>query len=233
MYNSTIAMHYTAYRPPLHVVVLEKALSQPRNRQAGLDLGCGTGQSAHALSNFCDHVVALDPSKSMLINASEHTKITYLNATAEKIPFADKTFDVVTMAGSLNYIEQRLLIDELVRICRVNSEIVVYDFEILLHDFETYLGIRSVDSKLEYDHSSNLTGFSELKTLAVVTEQLPLNANALEIAHLLLSDFNRHDALSQKYNNANPLESVENDIKAMGAPVDIMVNIFYSLYSIW
>jgi len=232
MYDDTIAIHYAAYRPPIHAIILEKVLHQSRNHYTGLDIGCGTGQSTLALTSFCDYVIGLEPSKSMLSRSAAHGKVNYLNASAEEIPLAARSVDVVTLAGSLNYIECDSLVSELVRICRTESEIVIYDFEIVLSQFEKYLGIESPQRSSEYDHSMNLSERTEVEAITVVAEELSLIANSFEIAHLLLSDQYRHLTLSQIYETSNILESIESDIRAMGNEVPIKANIYYSLYSL-
>jgi len=232
MYDERIATHYAAYRPPLHSIILKKALSQFGKRANGLDLGCGAGHSAIALTDLCDRVLGLEPSESMLRNARRHKNIYYINATGEKTPFAAGVFDVVTLAGSLNYIEADLLIDELVRICSPDAKILIYDFDIQLQDFESCPGLEPGDGPPNYDHSTNLAGFSEVQEIAVVEDQLSISASPQQIAHLLLSDSGRYDSLRKKYKASNLAESVRNDIKVIGKSASIKANIFYSLYSL-
>ena len=49
-YDSFTAMHYAAYRPPLHEVILDKTIEGKFD--LGLDVGCGTGTSSIALASF-------------------------------------------------------------------------------------------------------------------------------------------------------------------------------------
>ena len=232
MYDETLAAHYSAYRPPLHKIILDKALPRAGKRHAGLDIGCGTGYSALALANFCDYVIGVEPAKPMLHYAEKHDKVNYVNASGEQIPLAARSMDIVTLAGSLNYIELKSLIDELLRICRAGSEVVIYDFEVVLVDFEKYLGLGPGECSPDYDHSANLSGYVDVEEIAVVEEQLSLEASSLEIAQMLLSDSSRHNSLCEKYHTLSPLRSVESDIKAMDTTTDITINIFYSLYSL-
>jgi len=59
-YNVNVAYHYQAYRPDLHLPILQSVLGTQRVA-AGLDIGCGTGQSALALAHFCTRVTGLEP----------------------------------------------------------------------------------------------------------------------------------------------------------------------------
>ena len=232
MYDAITALHYSAYRPPLHAIILGRALRENKKRQIGLDIGCGTGRSAQELANFCNHVVGLEPSKSMLLKTEKHEKVDYVNSPGEQIPIAAGSVDVVTLAGSLNYIEQNSLVNELVRICRSEAEIVVYDFEIDLTDFEEFLGISLANSSLEYDHSTNLSEHSSFDEVAIVEDEFSTNASPLEIAHLLLSNRKRHNALCGKYKISNPVTLVENEISSMSKKTFFKSNIFYSVYSL-
>ena len=121
MYDAITASHYSAYRPPLHSIILGRALGPYQKRQTGVDIGCGTGRSAQELANFCNHVVGLEPGESMLLKAEKHGKVNYVNSPAEQMPIATGSVDIVTLAGSLNYIERNALVNELVRVCRTDA----------------------------------------------------------------------------------------------------------------
>jgi SAM-dependent methyltransferase len=232
MYDEITALHYSAYRPPLHAIILERALPIKRKRITGLDIGCGTGRSAQELANFCDHVVGLEPGKSMLSKIEKHAMVNYVNSPAEQIPIATKSVDVVTLAGSLSYIERSSLIDELVRICHIDAEIVVYDFEIDWTEFDKILEISLANSSLDYDHSMNLSNHSIFDEVTIVEDKFSTIARPLEIAHLLLSNRERHNAISRKYRNPNPVTLVENKIASMLKIPPINSKLFYSVYSL-
>ena len=168
----------------------------------------------------------------MLSKTRKHEKVGYVNSPGEQIPIAAKSVDVVTLAGSLNYIERSSLVTELVRICHAEAEIVVYDFEIDLFYFEEFLGISLINSSLEYDHSTNLSEHSNFDEVTIVEDELLTNASPLEIAHLLLSDRERHKALCGKYKISNPVKLVANEISPMSKITSFKSNIFYSVYSL-
>jgi ubiquinone/menaquinone biosynthesis C-methylase UbiE len=232
MYDAKTASHYSAYRPPLHSIILGRALRQHKKRKMGLDIGCGTGRSARELAKFCSHVVGLEPSKPMLLKTEKHEKVNYVNSPGEQIPIATMSVDVVTLAGSLNYIDRKSLVNELERICRIDAEIVVYDFEIDLINFEIFLGIGPVECSLKYDHSANLSEHSSFNEVTIVEDEFSTYASPLEIAHLLLSDRERHNALCKKYNISNPVKLVEEEIGSISKTIPIKSDIFYSVYSL-
>ncbi|MEM7384609.1 MAG: class I SAM-dependent methyltransferase, partial [Verrucomicrobiota bacterium] len=109
-YHDAVARHYAAYRPPLHRLILQRQLEGRDRFRSGLDLGCGTGYSAVALTEFCDEVVGLDISRSMLDSASPHPQITYVEGRGDDLQrFPDGTFDIITFAGSLFYTRSEAL----------------------------------------------------------------------------------------------------------------------------
>ncbi len=232
MYDEITASHYSAYRPPLHSIILGRALRQHKKRHMGLDIGCGTGRSAQELAKFCNHVIGLEPSKSMLLKTEKHEKVNYVNSPGEQIPIATMSVDVVTLAGSLNYIDRNSLVNELERICRADAEIVVYDFEIDLTNFEIFLGINPAKCSLEYDHSANLSEYSDFDEVTIVEDEYSTNASPLEIAHLLLSNRERHNTLCEKYKISNPVKLVESEISSISKSVPFKSAIFYSVYSL-
>ena len=231
MYEDLTASHYSAYRPPFHSIILQIALSQNKIRQVGLEIGCGTGHSAKELARYCNLVIGLEPSKSMLLKIEKHGNLHYVNSPGEQIPLATRSVDVVTLAGSLNYIDREPLIRELVRICRANAEIVVYDFKIDLTRFEDILEVNFADSSLEYDHCANLSDHSIFDEIIDVEDELSTIATPMEIAHILLSDPERHGTLCKKYNILNPANLIASEIGCKFKTVPVDSKIYCSVYS--
>ncbi len=85
--------------------VLERAGIQPGARV--LDVACGTGVLAEVATRLAGpegRVVGLDPSRGMLVQASRRP-IRYLTqGIAEALPFADGSFDLVTMGYALRHV---------------------------------------------------------------------------------------------------------------------------------
>jgi SAM-dependent methyltransferase len=230
MYASTTAQHYAAYRPPLHKTILEMIFTLPENPQRGLDIGCGTGLSCQALTGYCNHVIGIDPSLAMLAEAETQPGISYLNADGQRIPLTGNSIDVVTMAGSLNYLDRKLLIAELTRVCRSGAEIAIYDFEIDLSHFETRLAVdTSIDSG-SYNHRLNLSGFSEVEEICVVSAEVMFHPAAGEIAHLLLADDRWYGSLQEQFYPGNVFESLKQEIELMNTRFRVKSRIDYSLY---
>ena len=230
MYKATTARHYAAYRPPLHKAILEKIFILPGNRQTGLDIGCGTGLSCQALTRYCNHVIGIDSSLAMLAEAATQPGISYLNADGQRIPLSGNSIDVVTMAGSLNYLDRKLLIAELTRVCRSGAEIAIYDFEIDLSHFESRFAVdTSIDSG-SYIHPLNLSGFSGVEEICVVSAEVMFHPAAGEIAHLLLADDRWYGSLQEQFYPGNVFESLKQEIESIDTLFQVKARIYYSMY---
>ncbi|MFC7019329.1 MULTISPECIES: methyltransferase domain-containing protein [Haloarcula] len=72
-----------------------------------LDVGCGTGFATEGLLRHVDVVYGLDQSPHQLSKAYEkfgkHGDVRFHLGDAERLPFADDTFDVVWSSGSIEY----------------------------------------------------------------------------------------------------------------------------------
>ena len=72
-----------------------------------LDLGCGNGWVAHALSAPTEHMIGLDPSFaqiSLATNSDPAANELYLCALGEALPFDERSFDIVLLFNSFHHI---------------------------------------------------------------------------------------------------------------------------------
>lgn len=129
------ARRYATARPYYHRSALALAMEQQQIGSARLavDVGCGTGLSAHAVSDLADRVVAIDASAAMLRAAQRHAAIRYLVAGAEQIPVGDQTADLATVGGAFHWFDQPSAFAELARILRDGAALVVYSDFFLGH----------------------------------------------------------------------------------------------------
>lgn len=114
-------------------------LARARAGSRALDLCCGTGDVALALASAGADVVGLDFSEAMLdlaMRRAEHRRrlgscgaVTYMRGDALDLPFADKSFDAVTISYGLRNLESvERGLSEMCRVARPGGRILVLDF---------------------------------------------------------------------------------------------------------
>lgn len=232
-YDGQAARHYAAFRPPLHRLALERVLGTGERFAVGLDVGCGTGYSTVALADFCDRVFGIDPSPAMLKAAPPHPRITYLPGLGESLSsLPAPRFDVVTFAGSLVYTKSDALRRELTRVCPPSGTVVVYDFEILLAPFVEELGIARPEVASDYDHQLNLSDWPEFELVSDGTERIRLSASAGELAHLLLSDSHRYDALARNFPDADPFDRLVARLAEFRVQDRLEADLYFTRYQV-
>lgn len=129
-----IALGYKE-RPFLHKDVIEffrRDISSLR-MERGLDIGCGAGLSSKALKLICNHVTGTDISEQMIEVAREvcdQEGFDFFACKAEEIPEPDRKYDIVTVAGAIQWIEQKAFLKNLGKIISSAGVLMIYDFEI-------------------------------------------------------------------------------------------------------
>jgi demethylmenaquinone methyltransferase/2-methoxy-6-polyprenyl-1,4-benzoquinol methylase len=99
-----------------------------RPGQRCLDLGAGTGVSTEELTRSGAYVVGADLSLGMLA-AGVHRGVPLLGADALALPFADESFDAVTISFALrNIVDTGAALRELARVTRPGGRLVVCEF---------------------------------------------------------------------------------------------------------
>lgn len=100
-----------------------------------LDVACGTGDlSVELQTNARAKIIGTDFCRPMLEiaaekNAKENFSIPYLEADALSLPFADRSFDAVTIAfGLRNLANWKDGLSELLRILKPDGKLVVLEF---------------------------------------------------------------------------------------------------------
>jgi ubiquinone/menaquinone biosynthesis C-methylase UbiE len=96
-----------------------------------LDLGCGTGDYAAALTDCVKQYVGVDFASTMIKKAKEKyakfTPVPFFGIScAERLPFKDNTFDLITAIGFIEYFENpKITMLEIVRVLKPGGTIVI------------------------------------------------------------------------------------------------------------
>lgn len=235
-YDHITAHHYAAYRPPLHAQILALCLDETTHFSRGLDVGCGTGQSSIALAKYCHQVIGIEPSEDMRRIALAHPSVTYQTYDGVNLEFPGAYFDMLTFAGSLFYAKSQRLLDEVVRVSKPAALILVYDFDVLLHEILYQLNIELPEDQHSYNHRENFSGLqgSALIELANIMESVPLQLKSVELAHLLLSLKPVYKILAARYNVKDPYDALVAalDLQLNSIFYNLQVNLFYTMYQL-
>ncbi|WP_422084034.1 class I SAM-dependent methyltransferase [Ulvibacterium sp.] len=217
-YDQITAFHYAAFRPSLHLPILKECLKTDTERSLGLDVGCGTGQSSMALTHFCKKVIGIEPGKEMLEKSIADPEITYSHYNGQNFEFPDNFFDLITFAGSLYYGKSQQLLDEVVRVGKHNSQIIIYDFELALDVILEMLNLKPlVVQELDYDHLVNFDGLNQEH---VNVEKEKVGDMSIEIAipdisHVLLSYKDNYNQLLQSLGENGLYDAVSQKLRSI------------------
>ena len=133
-------LNYFLFRPSYYTFLEELAKWQEHGSRTFdvLDVGCGTGTFAGmiAMSNLrTRHVVGLDYAMEMCQQARVKTAsrnleshVQFLHGDSEHLPFADRTFDIITCANSFHhYPHQLTVVREMRRLLRPGGRLMIID----------------------------------------------------------------------------------------------------------
>jgi ubiquinone/menaquinone biosynthesis C-methylase UbiE len=137
--SERLAKGYAHCRPPVHsriVRVIENHLRTRRKftekdipARRALDIGCGAGLSTAALAPLAGRRIGLEPIRVMLEHCTEvGAGASFVAGRAEQLPFAGHSFDLITAAGSLNYVDCLAFLPEAGRALTHRGLMIVYDF---------------------------------------------------------------------------------------------------------
>lgn len=236
-YDAITSNFYLQYRPPLHQIILDKCLTKNDQFNYGLDYGCGTGNSSIALERYCKKIIGVDPSNDMLDKAIRNPNIEYQLLKSVVLDVENNFFEIVTLAGSLYYAKSQHLLDELIRVCKNNALVVVYDFQIDLKPVMSFLE-KNYNQLIEgnYNHEENFSGLetSKINLKHSNKENIKLEIINSNLVKLLLSSKDNYQVLSQKYGLEN-LETQLNfilDNSSIQYGEEINSTIYYSIYEV-
>jgi SAM-dependent methyltransferase len=130
--SERLARGYAFERPPVHprilsLVAADLGISTPVAR--ALDIGAGAGLSTAALAPLASVTVGLEPNGNMMVHRrAVAPRALFTMASAEAPPFASGSFDLLTAAGALNYVNLDAFLPEAARLLAPRGCLVVYDF---------------------------------------------------------------------------------------------------------
>lgn len=124
------AERYAKGRPYFHDNTIKRVkdvLKLETKLENALDIACGTGLSTQALLEIAQHVYGTDTSSEMLKWALQADKIHYSIAPAEKQPFENEKFDLITVCSGVHWFDIELFSKEAHRLLKNDAWLVLYD----------------------------------------------------------------------------------------------------------
>ncbi len=124
-----VAGRYDELNAPAEATPLHEALAR-EGALAGaevLEIGCGTGAHLRALAErYGCTVTGVDPSRAMLAEAAHRLPATALHeGVAERLPFADETFDAAFMVRVVHLVDRPRAFAEARRVLRPGGRLLV------------------------------------------------------------------------------------------------------------
>jgi ubiquinone/menaquinone biosynthesis C-methylase UbiE len=127
---NTVADRYSRGRPDFHANTIrhiQEYLKLSKPVAQALDIACGTGLSTKALLEIAKQVYGTDISKEMLKRAPLPEKIQYQLASAEKQPFADSSFELITVSSGVHWFNIEAFLQETHRLLKKEGWLVIYE----------------------------------------------------------------------------------------------------------
>jgi SAM-dependent methyltransferase len=119
---------YAKYRPTYPPELYEYILSFVEKRETAWDCATGNGQVARVLASHFKTVLATDISENQLRHAAIAENIVYSLSPAEKTPFADNSFDLVTVGQAFHWFDAPAFCREATRVARPGAIVAVWGY---------------------------------------------------------------------------------------------------------
>ncbi|MBI3924140.1 MAG: class I SAM-dependent methyltransferase [Armatimonadetes bacterium] len=119
---------YSRFRPTYPDELYQFIVSHVARRERAWDCATGSGQAARHLAASFQEVVATDASSRQLAHAPAHPRIRYLRTLAEDTPFEPGSFDLVTVATAVHWLDQERFYAEVRRVARPDALLAVWSY---------------------------------------------------------------------------------------------------------
>ena len=122
------ADRYARYRIDYPDALYNYVLSFVNERQSAWDCATGNGQVASTLARYFDQVEATDISQTQLEQALVLPNVRYQISRAEKTPFADNQFDLVTVGQALHWFDAEAFHREVRRVLKPGGVVAEWGY---------------------------------------------------------------------------------------------------------
>ena len=134
---STQAELYAKFRPSYPAALYDYLFSLVETKDAAWDCGTGSGQIAQQLATEFNKVYATDISEKQIANAVKRDNIFYKVEGAEQTSFADRSFDLITVAQAIHWFNFDAFYKEVKRTLKPGGIFAVIGYALLKVDEST------------------------------------------------------------------------------------------------
>jgi len=122
---------YALYRPVYPPILFDYIVSFVPDKNLAWDCATGNGQSALPLSGYFKKIFASDISQKQLAQASQKNNVEYILCSAEKTPFANNSFDLITVSQAYHWLNFKKFYAEALRVGKANCVVAVWMYDLL------------------------------------------------------------------------------------------------------
>lgn len=127
-YFSGNAVGYSQFRPQYPAEMIQQIVSHLKDNKTALDVATGNGQVASKLADYFQKVYATDISENQLSQAPEISNVIYKKMRAEQTDFADRQFDLITVAQAIHWFDFDAFYKEVYRILKPDGVFAVLGY---------------------------------------------------------------------------------------------------------
>ena len=214
---------YAQFRPGYPQELFDYILNFVEERKYAWDCATGNGQAAAVLADYFKKVEASDISEAQIRNAIKKQNITYRVCPAEETPFANNSFDLITVAQAYHWLNWQRFHDEAIRVGKQNCIVAIWTYNLLICDDEKVNNVikhfyRDItgpywDDERKYVDDGYATVDFDFPPLPPKVFQASFNWNRDQLKGFFLSW-----SAVRKYINEhqqNPVDLIEKDIDAI------------------
>lgn len=129
---SNHAATYARYRPTYPAALFKYLAGAASGHELAWDCGCGSGQSALALAEHFQRVIASDGSRRQIEHAARHRRVHYRVALAEASGLPARSVDLVTVSQALHWFDLPKFYAEVRRVLNPGGLIAAWCYDLTL-----------------------------------------------------------------------------------------------------
>ncbi|ESU22409.1 methylase involved in ubiquinone/menaquinone biosynthesis [Flavobacterium enshiense DK69] len=127
-YFSVNSKGYSQFRPRYPEKMIQQIVSLVKEKNVALDVATGNGQVAAKLAAVFQAVYGTDISENQLSQAPEINNVIYRKMPAEQTDFADRQFDLITVAQAIHWFDFDTFYKEIYRILKPDGVFAVMGY---------------------------------------------------------------------------------------------------------